>query len=136
MTESITPAEYMEYLKRKKAAGKPSKYKNKRVTVTVKGKEGQDESIKFDSQKERAEYDELNMRVKMNDIKSFRRQVRYKLIVEGFHVCTYVADFVVIENDGKYDVIDVKSEFTRKMPVYRIKCKLMYALFGIIITEK
>lgn len=36
----------------------------------------------------------------------------------------YVADFDVLYRSGKREVIDVKSEYTMKLPVFRIKQRL------------
>lgn len=67
-------------------------------------------------------------------IAGLRRQVRFPLKVNGVRVCVYVSDFVYIE--GRRRVVeDVKSEFTRKLPVYRLKRKLMLAVYGIAIRE-
>lgn len=47
----------------------------------------------------------------------------------------YVADFIALKRDGTYDVIDAKSEGTRKDKVYQIKRKQMRACLGIEIVE-
>lgn len=47
----------------------------------------------------------------------------------------YIADFVALKNDGTYDVIDAKSEATRKDKVYRLKRKQMRNVLGIEIVE-
>jgi hypothetical protein len=49
-------------------------------------------------------------------------------------VCKYISDFVYLEN-GQKIVEDVKSEYTRKLPVYRLKKKLVKAVHGIDIKE-
>ena len=55
-------------------------------------------------------------------------------MINGVKVCTYIADFTYEELGGVV-VEDVKSEFTRKDPVYRLKNKLMKACHGIDIRE-
>ena len=72
--------------------------------------------------------------VKAGEIKNLEKQVRFPIIVNGVKVCTYVADYVYDEMAGRV-VEDVKSEFTRKDPVYRLKYKLMKACHGIDIRE-
>jgi hypothetical protein len=67
-------------------------------------------------------------------ISSLEKQRRFDIVINGKKVCTYVADFVFIE-DGKQVVADCKSDFTKKNPVYRIKFKLMVAALGITIRE-
>ena len=48
----------------------------------------------------------------------------------------YVADFVYTDlATGKEEVIDVKSEITRKNAEYRLKKKMMLAFNGIEIKE-
>lgn len=67
---------------------------------------------------------------------SWEPQVRYPLIVNGKLIATYVADFVIVYGDDHVEVIDVKSEFTKKLPIYRLKKKLMLAIHGIEIKEE
>lgn len=52
----------------------------------------------------------------------------------GIKICVYIADYIYIEN-GRSVVEDVKSAFTAKLPVYRLKKKLLSALLGIEIRE-
>lgn len=68
------------------------------------------------------------------DIHDLRRQVVYPLVCNGVLVCKYIADFAYHE-DGRDIVEDVKSPATRKLPVYRIKSKLMKALLDIEVRE-
>jgi hypothetical protein len=66
-------------------------------------------------------------------ISFLRRQVGIPIVVKGIRVCSFVADFVYVMN-GRRIVEDVKSKYTRTLPVYRLKKKLLAAL-GIEITE-
>ena len=104
---------------------KRSKYGNRRVQVG---------DLTFDSAKEAKRWGELQFMVKAGEIRNLERQVRFPIIVNGVKVCTYVADHVYDEMAGRV-VEDVKSEFTRKDPVYRLKYKLMKACHGIDIRE-
>ena len=61
-------------------------------------------------------------------------QKAFPLIVNGVKLGKYIADFCYLDLDGREVVEDVKSEPT-KTAVYRIKCKLMIALYGIRIVE-
>lgn len=90
--------------------------------------------MKFDSKKEAARWGELLILQRVASISALRRQVRFPLVVNGVLVCVYVADFVYIEA-GRRVIEDVKSAFTRKLPVYRLKKKLMRAVWGIDIRE-
>jgi len=98
-----------------------SKYKN--VITTV-------DNIRFSSKKEATYYGKLKLLIKSGHVLSFERQVRYKLIVNGQLICTYVSDFDVIWRDSGLKVTDVKGVQT---PIFKIKAKLMKAIHGIDI---
>lgn len=104
---------------------RPSKYGNRKVEV---------DGITFDSKKEAERYVVLREMEKNGHIRGLKLQEWFRLEVNGQLVCFYVADFVY-EMNGGLVVEDVKSEFTRKNPVYRIKKKLMKAVHGIEIQE-
>lgn len=97
------------------------------------------DGIRFDSKHEAAVYQELMLRVKAGELKCVCRQVRFDL--GGGPNATkesryqYIADFVTIDPNGTAEVIDAKSEITRKNPTYRNKKKDMLALWGIEIQE-
>lgn len=71
------------------------------------------------------------------------RQERYELLpaqldAQGAileHAVSYVADFTVSYADGRTEVIDVKSEVTRRLPAYIIKRKLMLYRYGVRVRE-
>lgn len=102
-----------------------SKYRNTRI----KAPDGT-----FDSKKEYLHWLELKDKESKMLIQGLKKQVTYNLEVNGMHICKYIADFVYLENHV-LKVVDVKSEMTRKLPVYRLKRKLMQAVHGITITE-
>lgn len=89
---------------------------------------------KFDSKKEAERYGILKLLEQRGDISGLERQVTYRLEVNGQLIAKYIADFVFIQ-DGIKITEDVKSKHTRTLPVYRMKKKLMFALFGITIKE-
>ncbi len=113
---------------------KKSKYRN---VKTVRF------GIVFDSQKECVRYAELRVLEHNGSIAELTRQVEYRMEIHGVLICKYVADFRYKERPtpdrGVYEwpvvVEDVKSAMTRKLPVYRIKKKLMLAIHGITIRE-
>lgn len=76
-----------------------------------------------------AQYDEYDEEVQL---KTKTKIVHRKKILE--HAMRYVADFTFYEN-GKFCVVDAKSEITRKQPEYIIKRKLMLFLHKIRIIE-
>lgn len=104
---------------------KLSKYKNRRV----KSEDGT-----FDSLKEFRRWGELKLLQRAGHITDLQRQVKYIFIHNGIGLGFYKADFVYNEN-GKQVVEDVKSEMTKKLPMYRYKKRMMAAFFGIDIKE-
>ncbi len=104
---------------------KQPKYRNKKTVV---------DGITFDSIREAKRYAELLLLERTGVIQNLRRQVRFPLSVNGQLICTYIADAAYTEN-GHEIVEDTKSPVTRKLPVYRIKYKLLRAIHGIAIRE-
>ncbi len=100
------------------------KYRNRKTVV---------DGVTFDSAKEARRWGELRLLERAGKIHGLRRQVSYALIVNEILIARYVADFVYTE--GTLVVEDVKSAYTRKLPVYRIKNKLMRAIHSIDIRE-
>lgn len=85
----------------------------------------------FDSKKEAARYVELKFYEAANYIEDLELQPRFPCVVNGKKVCEYRADFKYTQ-DGQTIVEDVKGH---KTDVYRIKKKLVEALYGIEIKE-
>lgn len=103
-------------------AKRRNKYNAKPVTV-----EGQ----WCASTKEGARYAQLLVLQKAGVIINLRCQVNYPLSVNGVHICDYRADFVYIEQ-GREIVEDAKGVRTSD---YKLKAKLMLAVYGITILE-
>ena len=116
------------------AAEKRSKFGNK---VTIHG------GMVFASGHEARRYGELQLLEQAGRIRNLQRQVPYDIVVNGQHICTYVADAVYerMRWTGTAAAIwervveDAKSPPTRKRPEYRLKAKLMAAVHGIVIKE-
>lgn len=96
----------------------------------------------YDSKKEAIRGAELALLASAGHITNLEQQRVFELIphqMDGKRVAersvTYKADFSYLDNDGRLVVEDVKSEFTRKMPIYRIKKKLMRYMLGIEVKE-
>lgn len=101
--------------------------------------------IRFDSKKEAERYLELMSMQDAGEITELRLQVNFTLI-EGFmnidgvkiRPTVYRADFTYRQKDGdmvgEMIIEDVKSDATRKNPVYKLKKKLM-ELHGYTISE-
>lgn len=88
---------------------------------------------RFDSKHEAMVYKDLLLRVKAGELKCVLRQVKFDLT--DTEQLQYVADFVTISPDMRIEVMDAKSEATRKNKVYVIKKKLMREKWGIEIRE-
>ena len=101
---------------------KRSKYGNRRTEY---------DGRMFDSAHEAEVYKQLDFRVRAGDLRGVVCQQVFAL-PGGVK---YIADFVALKNDGTYDVIDAKSEATRKDKVYRLKRKQMRNVLGIEIVE-
>ena len=104
---------------------KTPKYGNKKTIV---------DGIEFDSQKEAKHYEYLRMLRTIGEISALERQKTFRLEVNNQLICKYIADFAYIKN-GNEIIVDVKSNYTRKLPVYSIKKKLMKAIYNIDILE-
>jgi hypothetical protein len=69
-------------------------------------------------------------------IRGLRRQVRYRLTVNGVEVGSYVADFTFFDAETDRVVVqDTKSPATRKLPLYRLKRELMRAVWGLAVED-
>ncbi len=115
---SVTPGKYFL----PGAPVKPSKYHNQRTTTGGKT---------FDSKREAARYEVLLLLERAGKISQLTRQNSFDLVVNGVSVGRYVADFGYIE-EGKQITEDSKGVRTS---VYRLKKKLMAAIYGIAIKE-
>lgn len=95
----------------------------------------------FDSKKERDYYINLETMQKIGEISELNRQVEFVLIEtfkvgrKNYRQTKYIADFTYKDKEGKYHVVDVKSQATRKDKVYQLKKKLMAWKYGIEIEE-
>jgi hypothetical protein len=86
----------------------------------------------FASKREYARYQDLKLMEKAGEITELACQPGFRLEVNGDLICTYKADFSYRDKQGMPVTEDVKGVRT---PVYRIKAKLMRALYGITILE-
>lgn len=99
------------------------------------------DGMRFASQSEATRYRMLLLVGEYSgQIRNLELQPRFPLVVNGVKVGTYVADFRYEElvksgwpTDSWVDVVeDVKG---MKTPIYRLKAKLLLALYGITIRE-
>jgi len=109
-----------------KIAGTVSKYRAQRTTL---------DGITFASKAEATRYAELSLMQKAGVIFDLQVQPRFPLLVDGHNVGQYIADFRYRDaSTGMSRVEDVKSPSTRTA-VYRLKLKLVKALYGVDVVE-
>lgn len=111
-------------------AGRPIKEAKKPKYGNVKTEV---DGIQFDSKREAARYGELKLRLRAGEIDLLQTQPKFVLSVNGEKICTYIADFQYDDlRTDKTVVEDVKGV---KTAVYRMKKKLMRAVWGIDVIE-
>lgn len=81
----------------------------------------------FDSKFEAGEAQELEIRKRAKDIKDYATQVNFPLVVNGYKIATYIADFVITHNDGSKEIWESKGFPT---PTFKLKWKLVEALYS------
>ena len=101
---------------------KRSKYGNQRT---------EEDGMLFDSKHEATVWRRLRAELTAGAYKGVARQVSFAL-PGGV---TYVADFVTLNLDGTYTVLDAKSSATRENAVYKLKKKQMKNCLGLEIVE-
>lgn len=120
------------------------KYRNKKITW---------HGMTFDSKKEMQRFLALDTRRMLGEIQDLQRQVKFVLIPAQYEKVkdqktgkmklrcverevAYYADFTyTITETGEKIVEDVKSEITRKEPLFVVKRKLMLWVHGIKLKE-
>ena len=111
---------------------KENKYHNKKCIY---------KDMTFDSLKEMQYYKKLELFQNCGRISDLKRQVEFVLIEtfkledETYRKTKYIADFTYKDENGKYHVVDVKSEATRKDKTYQLKKKLLAWRYGLVIEE-
>ena len=90
---------------------------------------------KFDSIKERNLFIYLKQLEEKGTIRDLKLQVKFPVVIGSKRICSYVSDFTYYDEFG-YHVVDVKSPITSKNPVFRLKKKLVEALYNFEIEIK
>lgn len=106
-------------MKRRKFGNKPT---------TIDGR-------RFDSKKEAKRYCELKLLEASGQIRLLECQPRFAIEIDGHKITTYVADFAYVDTKAGRVIEDVKGGSATKTPVYRLKKKLVEAVYGIEIRE-
>ena len=84
------------------------------------------DGITYHSKLEAAYAQELTLRQRAKDIKSWERQVKLDLKVNGQHITNYYIDFIVHHNDGSREFVEVKGF---EQEVWKMKWKILEATF-------
>jgi hypothetical protein len=82
--------------------------------------------VTYASRREMEVAQALDVQLACGLLKRVDRQVRYPLVVNGVKICTYVADFKVLHQDGSVETIEVKGKETA---VWKLKERLFRALY-------
>lgn len=131
---SDLPLEYQrQALETLQKQTKPAKHHNEKVTTQS--------GLKFDSKLEERRFNVLAIQLAAGNISDLKLQPEFTLqeaytTPDGKHIraIRYRADFSYY-SDAALVVEDTKSAHTRKLPVYRMKSKLMQERLGITIRE-
>lgn len=86
----------------------------------------------FDSAKEGERYLKLRSLLAVGRIRNLELQPKFDVIVHGKFICYYKADFRYETAAGEVVIEDVKG---MKTPVYKLKKKLVEAIYDIEIME-
>lgn len=84
------------------------------------------QGITYHSKLEAAYAEELELRRMAKDIKSWDRQVKLELKVNGYPIGNYYIDFIVTHNDGSREFVEVKGFETE---VWKMKWRILEATF-------
>jgi hypothetical protein len=91
------------------------------------------DGMRFDSRKEAGRYVALKLMQKHRLIADLETQPEFPLVVNGRKIGKYIADFRYFDHElGVTVVEDVKGVRTA---VYRLKKKLVLALYGVDVQE-
>lgn len=126
----ITPQVYDLYMSKMSVAAfraleVPSRSKFGNKVTEYKG-------VKYHSKKEAHYAMMLDALIKRGEVLSWQGQVSFPIVIGEAKICTYICDFVVEYSDGRQEVVDVKGF---KTDIYRLKKKLVEALFDVRIIE-
>lgn len=88
------------------------------------------DGITFASKAEARRYQTLKMELAHGLIKNLELQPKFPITVNGYKICTYIADFRYDMPNGTKIVEDVKGVRT---PIFNLKAKLLKAVYDIDI---
>lgn len=99
--------------------------------------------VSYQSQMEAGYAAELDLRIRVGEVKSWKRQVKIPLdingrpwishangevgVEDGTHIASYFMDFVVHMKDGIYEYVEVKG---LELETWRLKYRLFEGIYG------
>lgn len=107
-----------------KRIGRQSKYRAQ--PMTIRGR-------RFASKREGRRYLILEHLQQAGKIEGLELQPRYPCVVNGVKVCVWIGDFRYVDKATTKVVIEDAKGY--RTPLYRLKKKLVEALYSITITE-
>jgi hypothetical protein len=84
------------------------------------------DGVVFASKREMMRYSELKMLERCHIISNLEMQPKFPIVLNGVHVCNYIADFRYLTQNDKTIVEDSKGMRTE---IYRLKAKLFHAAY-------
>lgn len=95
----------------------------------------------FHSEGEFKRWEVLKLLEQAGEIRNLERQKKFSLTINGVLICEYFADFCYDKNTKEYDFcrfifLPIVEDFKGvRTPEYKLKKKLMKAIYGIEILE-
>jgi len=89
----------------------------------------------FDSAREAKYYQDHKYLQQAGEISQLEVHPVFKIVVNGIKIGRYTADLSFREKSGRYRVIDVKSPITAKTEAFRLRKRLVEALYPHIEIE-
>lgn len=121
----LTDEEYAQILGRKTAKPKGENKYHAKITVV--------DNIKFRSKLEAKRWAELRFMERAGLIHDLKHHTRYPFFIDSVYIAFYESDFEYVEKKtGDKIVEDTKGYAT---DVYKIKRRLMQAIYGIEVKE-
>lgn len=88
------------------------------------------DNICFHSKLEAGRYVELKMLQSAGKIRNLSLQPRFRIEINGAKICDYVSDFMYQEGKDPRAPIIVEDVKGQVLPVFRLKWKLVHAIYG------
>lgn len=91
------------------------------------------DGIKHPSKRQAKRWEELKLLERAGEIVNLKREVPFKLEINGELICTYRADHTYDWKHGGGSVVEDSKSTATTTPVFKLKAKLMKAILGIEI---